>query len=76
MKRKLADFGAFTPAEKRLRDEVGLGEIVVFGDNVPGADADSPIITAEFLRYPLLGRSVLPGLSADRPIATEILLIR
>ena len=57
MKRTLKDYGALTPAERTLRDEVGSGLVVVIGDGtLPDADAgEDRQIRASFLRYLALG---------------------
>ena len=64
MKRRLKEFGALTPAEQRLRDELHLGRRVVIGDGErPAEDAgEDRQIRAEFLRYLCLGGcDALPG---------------
>lgn len=57
MKRKLEEFDDLTPAEERLRDEIGLGGTVKFGDGeLPPEDAGPDrTVTAAFIRYLMLG---------------------
>ncbi len=63
MKRRLGDFGALTPAEQKIRDQVCSGNPVIIGDDVPEQDAgDDRRVRAEFLRYIILGGCTdLPG---------------
>ena len=62
MKRRLKEFGALTPAEQRLRDELHLGQGVIIGDGErPAEDAgEDRQIRAEFLRYLCLGGVLCP----------------
>ncbi|MDJ0827647.1 MAG: hypothetical protein QNJ16_19320 [Rhodobacter sp.] len=58
--RRLEDFGKLSPAEERLRDEIGRdvnpNGVVVFGDDLPEADAGPERqVRGSFLRYLMLG---------------------
>jgi len=56
MGRKLADFGALWPAEKRVADEMWDGRVVVIGEDVPSDDAPKEVhLRASFVRYLALG---------------------
>ncbi len=58
----LRDFGALPPAEQKLRDGVGSGEVVVVSPFVPDADTPEVRVRASFIRYLALG-----GCPACRP---------
>jgi hypothetical protein len=71
MKRTLTDFGALSPAEETLRDEICGGQIVVLGDGARPGEAAGPDrqVRATFLRYLILGGcDALPGMIPEHGV--------